>query len=333
MRARDGAIRAIEAAYAPLGSSRTWLRGICAELEAIHPGPWFGYTIEGAKISDFVGRFPLATTRIEAVRDRVPELLLRAAHVPSPPVDTARSRWSRVARRFGLSLSEVEELHGYRIPEVTAVVACDPSGTGAFFSLSAEVSLPPRTKHTLSLVSAHVASAYRLRRFLAARARPADAVCTPDGKMLDGRRRAVAARHSIAEAVRRVDTARGKLRRLDPERAIAIWTAMVEGEWTLVDHVERDGKRLVLVHRNAFTNVAASLRGLDGEIMTLAALGHSDKFIGYELGIPRSTVASRVSKVVRRLGLKNRRELVRVFGPFVRRDEPARPGRRAGGGS
>lgn len=163
MRARDGVIRAVEAAYAPLGSQRAWLAGLCAALERLHHGPWLAYTIDGPKLDDFVGPFPVPTKRIRAVGDRVPEHLLRNAHTPSPPIDTARARWSRVARRFGLTPSRVEELHGYPIPEVTAVVACDMRGTGAFFGIAGETPLPSRTKHTLPLVSAHITSAYRLR--------------------------------------------------------------------------------------------------------------------------------------------------------------------------
>jgi DNA-binding NarL/FixJ family response regulator len=48
-------------------------------------------------------------------------------------------------------------------------------------------------------------------------------------------------------------------------------------------------------------------------VAALAARGHSNKLIAYELGVPPSTVASDLRTVLTRLGLSRRTELVRVL--------------------
>lgn len=108
------------------------------------------------------------------------------------------------------------------------------------------------------------------------------------------------------------------MRRLDPEEALAAWTAMVEGRWTLVDYTDTDGKRAILAHRNVPSVNVAALAGDEARVATLAALGHSNKYIAYELGFAISTTAAILRRALLKLGLRDRRELVRVLGPLAR---------------
>jgi DNA-binding NarL/FixJ family response regulator len=49
---------------------------------------------------------------------------------------------------------------------------------------------------------------------------------------------------------------------------------------------------------------------------TISTLGHSDKYIAYELGIERSSVATHLRRALMKLRFATRRDLVRVFGPL-----------------
>jgi DNA-binding CsgD family transcriptional regulator len=64
-------------------------------------------------------------------------------------------------------------------------------------------------------------------------------------------------------------------------------------------------------------NAAPEGRGLsrrEREVMALAAQGHANKFIGYELGIAPSTVAMHLGRGMRKLGIGSRLELVVLLG-------------------
>ncbi|HEY5962207.1 MAG TPA: hypothetical protein VIV60_36875, partial [Polyangiaceae bacterium] len=67
-----------------------------------------------------------------------------------------------------------------------------------------------------------------------------EAMITPDGRIEHaaggGRERAVQA--ILRDAVRRSETARGRLRRADPDEALGLWQGLVDGTWSLVDHTE-----------------------------------------------------------------------------------------------
>jgi DNA-binding NarL/FixJ family response regulator len=136
---------------------------------------------------------------------------------------------------------------------------------------------------------------------------------------------AASRREPLVSAVKQFGRARGVLRRLDHEEAIAAWTAMVEGRWTLVDHLDRDGKRAILAHRNVPPVNIAALRGDEARVATLAAFGHSNKYIAYELGFAASTTAALLRRALIKLGLRDRRELVRVLGPLAKIDPAVKP--------
>jgi hypothetical protein len=143
---------------------------------------------------------------------------------------------------------------------------------------------PPRTRRQLACVATHLASAVRLRQVLDGR-RPA-----PDGALTEaifdrgGRiahlapaAQSRAARGRLAEAVRRMDRARGALRWTSPEEALSLWDALLDGRWSLVDHVDSDGRRFVLARRNP--PGARDLRALapqERAVLALAAEGRAD---------------------------------------------------------
>jgi DNA-binding NarL/FixJ family response regulator len=163
-------------------------------------------------------------------------------------------------------------------------------------------------------VAAHVSSAFRVRRQFSAASRatpegaqPApDAVLRPDGRLEHavGAARSGDAREALRRAVLSIDRSRGALRRRDPERAVAIWQALVAGQWSLVDHFDSDGRRFVVAHRNdARVPDARGLTLRERQVIAYAALGHSNKVIAYELGLAASTVASHLAHARAKLRL------------------------------
>jgi len=170
----------------------------------------------------------------------------------------------------------------------------------------------------LHRLEAHLATAYRLRRALEeAPATGADAVLDAAGHVLHAEGEATHAvkRTALRASALAVERARGPLRRRDPEEALGLWRAMVAGEWTLVDRFESDGKRFIVAHRNApAAPETGPLTPHEHRVATLAALGYTNKLIGYALGLAPSTVTERLQRACAKLGASSRAEMIRALG-------------------
>lgn len=163
--------------------------------------------------------------------------------------------------------------------------------------------------------ASHVGAALRLRR-LHAESSPetARAVMTPRGKLEHGTEATLTAREDLTSAAEAMDRARGKLRRLDPAAACAIWRAMVRGEWTLVDWVDHDGKRFLLAHDNPIQRAERrALTRREQQVVACAAMGHSNKLIAYDLGLSTGTVSVLLGRAAKKLGVSGRVALIRAF--------------------
>jgi DNA-binding CsgD family transcriptional regulator len=177
-------------------------------------------------------------------------------------------------------------------------------------------------------VAAHLTAGVRLRHALgvgegeaggAASGRP-EAVLDPAGHALDamGPARDRAARASLGEAVRRMERARGRLRRADPDEALQLWQGLVDGAWSLVDHHDTDGKRYLLARRNQpGVPEPTALTQRERSVLAFAAMGHQNKFIAYLLGVSPSAVTAHLRLARRKLGLASRGELIRIFAPVL----------------
>jgi DNA-binding NarL/FixJ family response regulator len=141
-----------------------------------------------------------------------------------------------------------------------------------------------------------------------------EAIFTSSGEVVhaEGAARSKDARATLRQAVVAQETARGKLRKKDSVAALNLWRGLVEGRWSLLDHFDSDGKRFVVARRNAPELIdprALSMR--EREVVSLAAMGHSNKQIGYALGLPLSTVATHLTSAQKKLRVANRAELAR----------------------
>ena len=216
--------------------------------------------------------------------------------------------------------------------DLLAITAVDPNGVG----LSISIILPEVTRLTgkdrdlWKMVGAHLVSGFRLRQSLEeARATPAKRTPLPDNAeaVLDPKKLAISdavgeatdrsTGEFIREAARMIDRARGRLRREDPEEALEIWKALVEGRWSLVDWFDSDGRRFVLAHPNPPD--LKDPRGLsvrERQVATYAALGETNKLISYRLGISQPNVSTTLKSAMHKLGAQTRPQLVEKLRAF-----------------
>lgn len=257
--------------------------------------------IDGAKASEAL--LQDVSTDPEYVRD---SLLSRPCDfVSSVPGSERQSGWKEVRTRLG-------------IVDGLAVNGLDASGLGVISLLlvNRRPTLTTATRSTLARVAAHVVAGLRLRRRLAtaeARLADADAVLSLSGELAHatGAARLEGSRQSLRRAAQTLDRARGPLRSDDSERAVLDWKVLVEHRWSLLDHFDRDGKRYLLACRNSPSALATALLSpRERQVVLLAVRGHSNKLIGYELGIATSTVGVLLGRAALRLGVRSRRALI-----------------------
>lgn len=312
----------IEACYAPAGEDREWLQGVLEAAQPLDRGlgaaaavfsTQDGRLTHHALASRNLGEEQLARSVAFWEREADPALV-RAIFPPGVPV----ALWSRIARRLPTT-----PLPLGTASDALAILAIDHDGRGVFLTTPSprRIQLASRTQQQLTGVSAHLLSALRLRARVPAAPGPAgegvEAVLDPDGRVQHAvaAARAAPARAHLAAAVQRVERARGRLRRADPEEAVALWTGLVDGRWSLVDHCEADGRRLVLARRNEpGVRDPRALAPRERDVLAYALQGHANKHIGYLLGIAPSTVASHLRAALAKLRVRSRRELLAAMG-------------------
>ncbi len=339
---RLDAIKLIEACYAPAQDERVWARGVLEALAPAHAG--FGVVATalnprapvngcirilselGVEI-DWLSCFnewcsqPAARPFLHFVaKTALPQAAL-----------TSRTFWSAAPATY----EPFRRLYrSVGIGDSFAIVA--PSGNGDDVELHIPIPLgrpppPPRTRQQLSSVVSHLASAVRLRLWLDGRRPspddlPAEAILDPRGRVqhLTHATRDEAVRGHLVEAVRRMDRARGGLRWRSPEEALSLWDALVDGQWSLVDHVDSDGRRYVLARRNPpRCRDPRALLPQERAVVALVVKGRSNKAIGIELGLAASSVAGYLRSSQAKLGVASRRALIEMLGGVMGGEDAA----------
>jgi len=195
-----------------------------------------------------------------------------------------------------------------RDPGAVACVLMSPTTERERFS-DADASLWGR-------IAAHVATARRLRhREPLSTPADGDAVLDPDGKIhhAAGDAQEPDSRDALRAAALGIIRARGGARS-DPGEALDLWVALVSGRWSLVDRFDNDGRRFLIARRNEpQVTLKHGLTAPEQQVAALAGLGHSNKLIAYQLGQPITTVASTLTRVLGKLGLTERAQLVELF--------------------
>jgi DNA-binding CsgD family transcriptional regulator len=227
---------------------------------------------------------------------------------------------------------EAFEPHIAPAKDLLAITAVDPSGVGLSLSilLPEVTTLTGKDREIWTMIGAHLVSGFRLRRYLE-QARDALTKNTPlpnnAEAVLDPKKFEItdavgpAADNTtgefIREAARLIDKARGRLRREDPDEALEIWRALVEGRWSMVDWFDSDGRRFVLAHPNPPD--LKDPRGLserERQVATYAALGESNKLVSYRLGISQPKVSTTLKSAMHKLGVQSRPQLVEKLRAF-----------------
>lgn len=171
----------------------------------------------------------------------------------------------------------------------------------------------------LRRVTAHVAAGFRLRHRMLDGLLEEEAIFTATGRLEHASPRASSLREVLGQAVVRRERALGRLRHT-PDDALAMWQGMVDGRWSLVERVERDGKRFVVAHRNEPR--VRDPRGLtqrEARIAESLGRGSTLKEIAYDEGVSESAVAKSAARARRKLGFASLAELASFFAPATRR--------------
>jgi DNA-binding CsgD family transcriptional regulator len=324
--ARKDPLDILDAAYRFDGDEAAWADGIVRAAEPYDLGSGVSALIfdhERAGLRCVVGKSPAGDTEAYA-RGYVPIMPPEAARViyAPGPLKYSYDVVAAAGARMGVEsrvLFELFERHALPLWPTWGAIGGDASETFALcFSCRHRDDLDPRDRPAIDAAAAHIGAALRLRTLLRRAPSETDAtteaVLAPDGRMLDAKVPAAKrSRATLADAVKRIDRAR--TRKATPEERIRLWTALLEGRWSIVESSERDGKRVLLACRNEpRTLPVRQLTARQRSVVSYAAVGHSYKYIAYELGISVTGVATELRAAMRKLGIRSRAELISTFG-------------------
>jgi DNA-binding CsgD family transcriptional regulator len=176
----------------------------------------------------------------------------------------------------------------------------DLGGTGErtavflFVPLAELGSLKPRERAALNELALELSGAFRLH--LALRAEPAQ----PEDEPCSSR------------IVKLCHSERAK--RADPEQALELWRALLDGRWSLLAQTNAHGKRVLLVRRtDSSSSLWPRLTEHEKHAARSVLMGHSNKTISIELGISPAATTAFVGSAIRKLGLRSRAELSGAF--------------------
>jgi len=327
-RRRGNGLSVLRAAYDLTTDEGEWIRAVTLAIAPVLDrglgvcGHYFDFSPEGSGIAVdapvLVGCMPgLFETYVAAARASTPDEL--ADYFAGPPCKSL----SEAAKRFDFQASRgtqlVAEATGIR--DQLLVLAWDGPQCGCAFEapVGRTLRFPARAAATLSRVARHVAAGRRLRRTLRTTADgtalDAEAVVNDRGQLLhaEGEAREPKTSNLLACAAKRLFTDRARLEQSAPDEALRLWNALVDGRWSLVDTVDSDGKRLLLVRENRMQlPEPTALTPDERYVVALFARGHSLRLVCYELGLAPATVSERLQRALKKLGIKSRMELRRL---------------------
>ena len=157
-----------------------------------------------------------------------------------------------------------------------------------------------------SRITSHVSAGFRLRCALA----ESEAVFDTHGRELHYAAGAKSHREALHAAVR----ARAKAQSQRDEAALEMWKGLVDGRWSLVDHVDTDGKRFVVARPNEpDARDPRALTPRERHVARLLASGCSTKLVAYDLGLSVGAISSHIHAIQRKLGARNRAHLVALL--------------------
>ncbi len=229
---------------------------------------------------------------------------------------TTLPRFGRLSEFLGGPTRGAEETRSLvarlGVRDVVGVHAPVGDGRGVLINVfeTDQRSVPRARVPIITKLASHVSAAGRLRELGAGRAEAA--VFRTDGRLVHAEAAAAPVRVALGERVRAWVAARSTRKKADTAARLDAWTPLVEGRWSLVERLESDGRRFVVVHENApDLRDPRALTARERAVVQLVALGDANKHVAYELGLPIGTVAHALHSGARKLGVRSRAELVR----------------------
>jgi DNA-binding CsgD family transcriptional regulator len=160
----------------------------------------------------------------------------------------------------------------------------------------------------LHRVRRHLVCAMMARRAVS----DADLVAAPDGRIIHAPRDATPELRALLALAARAHDAERRGREAEPD-AERVWEELWAGGWALVDTIDTDGKRLLLLRREPGVPHALSPR--ERQALELLARGASHKRIALELGVASSTESEIATRALEKLGFRSRMEFLRAVRP------------------
>jgi DNA-binding CsgD family transcriptional regulator len=268
-----------------------------------------------------MGPEDLVLRSFRAAQEAGPDMVVQTAQAI---VDGGVMTLREVGERFPKTYEALTKHIGCK--DGIALHGTDPDCRGVFFATFTPdfIELTPREREHWQMLAVHLGAGHRLRRGLESTDLPgiavsdiplqAEALLDPSRFLVSnavGGAKDPDALEKIREAAVRVDRARGKLRKSDPDEALEIWHGLVRGRWSLVDWFDTDGRRFVLAKPNA-PNLGDphGLTEREAQVATYAARGESGKIIGYRFGISPQRVSTLLNAAMRKLRVKTQAQLV-----------------------
>ncbi len=320
-------IGVVEAAYRSAPSDAEWLEGLAAAARPLLDG---GFGAASATYVVDAGRLELGEVVSAGVSPDVYAAIVEAQAAEDPVV---------IGRWADMPVATARMVYGERLVESGGHAVATRNGIGDNVTVQGFDGGPQRVmiwapqRETLapdatfvqrwSRVASHLASGLRLRAMVGLGTPEPAAILSPNGRVehAEDAAKEPAARDALRGAARALDRARGNLRRADPDEALAHWTALVMGRWSLVDSFDSDGRRFLVARENA--SRAAGPPGLtdrERQVIVLRALGRSMKLVAYELGLSTATISRAQSSAMRKLGVRRIVELAPLLAPAPPRD-------------
>jgi DNA-binding CsgD family transcriptional regulator len=299
-----------------------WLNGVLQTLSASLDRGWVG-----GVLYDIPSEGPLRVDAVDGIN--VSAAWTQAGH--DMHYDPRLVPWIAATYRSRLcaTLSELSTdprakrihrsryLKRNRVGDWILINGLDCSGKGCVLHVFSErsVTLPDAERDLFSRLATHLATGYRLQRRLAGgdlrTLTGGDAVLTPEGRVehAEPGAKSAGARAELTLAVQQRERTLGS--KASAERSVRSLKGLVDARWTLVDQYESGGRRYVLARENGPRPLGlARLSSRERQVVTLAALGRSNKMIAYELGLAFSTVRVLMARAASKFGSPTRADLI-----------------------
>ena len=316
MKRRD-LLAVVEAAYAPCAGADEWALGVTQALARLYPHDlppfvfWSTVRPDGRQDIERVAGAAASPALLEALR------AMNAVATPEHVGKLWRHRLgvATVSESLGSFENDApwREVARRDFASGDSIGLYFPGASGKIVTLNVPLPsarpLEARERTRLQRLVAHIRLGERLIERRGARP---SAVLRPDGALIhaDAEASRTDARSALRAHVQRIERAR---RAEDEDLGLTLWRGMVDGQWSLVDEFDADGKRFFVARENGQqVEAPRALTARERQVLALVVEGKRSKLIGYELGLAPSTVSMAVRSVLEKLGAKSRAALVEL---------------------